>query len=251
MFSSRRSFLRATPTGLKIEPSSIHIRISYLHLRLLFPFNSNPTLIYPLISFVYSLLTRGAHSSVFLPPPLPFSCLHPPDPQSPRRFLSSSRKDRRGHPLERDSRGRAPPAPTARPPQPAPTSATSRAGRGLQGRAPPAPRALPPSQGRHQPPWARARWATAGRHAHRRGELPPVSVHRLQGTPLTSPNPTRISLGPCFPLSHTSPVVRGNLRRGAGGLSIGGSQDERAEEGLLQLRVEKGRIRVPHPSGAG
>jgi hypothetical protein len=42
-----------------------------------------------------------------------------------------------------------------------------------------------------------------------------------------------------------------NLRGGAGGLAVGGSHDERVEEGLLQLKVERGRMRVPHPSGAG
>jgi hypothetical protein len=102
----------------------------------------NSTLIYPLISFVYSPLTHGAHSSTFfLPPPLPFSYLHPPDPPSPYRFLCSSRRDRRDPPAWLAGQSTAAPhgaasgvercrwEPPARP-----------HGHDLQGRAPPAPR---------------------------------------------------------------------------------------------------------------
>jgi hypothetical protein len=84
-------------------------------------------------------------------------------------------------------------------------------GHDLQGRAPPAPRARPLTQG------------AARTHRRGRGGPSPVAmrtdgascrrspcaIYKVQGTTL-SPNPTLFSLVPCFPLSHTSLVARGN-----------------------------------------
>jgi hypothetical protein len=44
-------------------------------------------------------------------------------------------------------------------------------------------------------------------------------------------------------------ATAGKLHPGAGGQPLALSPDERAEEGLLQLRVEEARIRGPHLSG--
>jgi hypothetical protein len=75
---------------LIFEPLSTYIRISRLHIGLVFCFQLQPNSHIPLIFFVYSLLPRGAHSSA------PFSNHHrhhhPCHPISspPRSFLPLS-----------------------------------------------------------------------------------------------------------------------------------------------------------------
>jgi hypothetical protein len=223
------------------------MRISHLHLRLLFPSNPNQTLIYPLFisNFFYSLLICGAHmSSSILPPRAhppfpnpsqtaarcgaasPHGCIlqggaTPPPRARPSGTAAVARRDPPARPHGRDLRGRALPPPRAR-----------------RGRTPLVPTAAAPGVGHNnsgprRPPCVASKAGRSG------------DMRRSTKYHLLSPNPVLFSLGSyssssfslslLLSLSLSLSLGRENLW--GGGPAVGVTGDESSRRGLQHVRV--------------